>query len=154
MTAMEFSTPGLPIRQLLLVTPDLLWQVWPQVQDLFIENISLWRDYYSIEDFPQLFYAGKLQLWVMNDADDFILVMITSLQEFPQMKTLTLNWVFGSEFQSALPFLDYVEKWAQEQGVKKSFVFGREGFLRLLRPHGYVKKAVALEKDIFGMVEH
>lgn len=149
-----FSVEPGKVRQLLLVTPDLLPQVWPQVEHLFIENEHVWGEYYTIEAFPFLFQQGIFQLWTMNDEDEFLLIMVTELRVFPKTKVLNVLMLFGHEFKDALQFADYVELWASKQGATKSVVLGREGFLRWLKPYGYKKQAVALCKDISGMVEH
>ena len=149
-----FSVEPGKVRQLLLVTPDLLPQVWPQVEHMFVENERIWGEYYTIEALPSLFHEETLQLWTMNDEDEFLLVMVTELRSFPKTKVLNVLMLFGRDFKDALQFADYVELWASKQGATKSIVLGREGFLRWLKPYGYEKKAVALCKDISSMVEH
>lgn len=150
----SFSVEQGKVRQLLLVTPDLLPQVWPQVEQSFIENENVWGEHYTLEAFPSLFEQGILQLWTMNDEDEFILVMVTELRIFPKVKVLNILLLFGREFKDALQFSDYVELWASKQGATTSMVFGRKGFVRWLKPYGYEEKATVLCKDISGMVEH
>jgi len=142
------------VRQLLLVTPDLLPQVWPQVEHLFLENASIWDDYYTLDSFPPLFYEGTLQLWTMNDEEEFLLVMVTEIRTFPKVKVLNLLILVGREFKDALSFLDYVELWANKQGAIKSAGVGRKGILRILKSCGYKEHKVTFEKDISGIVEH
>ena len=142
------------VRQLLLVTPDLLPQVWPQVEHLFLENASAWDTYYTLDSFPPLFHEGTLQLWTMNDEDEFLLVLVTELRIFPKNMVMNMLFLLGSSFKDAITFLDYVENWAYKQGVTKSTILGRKGLLRLLAPNGYRQEAVALSKNLFGIVEH
>ena len=82
----SFSVEPGKVRQLLLVTPDLLPQVWPQVEHMFIANEHIWGEYYTIKSLPFLFHEGLLQLWIMNDADEFLLVMVTELMTFSKVK--------------------------------------------------------------------
>lgn len=153
----NLPSPAFPlegVRQLLLVTPELLSQVWPQVEPLFLQNKRAWEEYYTIESFPFLFQKGRLQLWTMNDEDEFLLALVTEVVAFPKMKVLNILLVVGNELGDGLVFLDCVEMWARKLGAMKSNIIGREGFLRVLGPHGYEKQAVALSKDISWMVEH
>jgi len=156
----EATAPGFSwasrsdVRQLLLVTPDLLPQVWPQVEHLFLENASVWDTYYTLDTFPALFHEGKLQLWTMNDADEFLLVLITELRKFPKTTVINLLFVMGSDFKDGATLLDYVENWAYKQGATKSTILGRKGLLRLLAPNGYRQEAVVLSKNLYSIVEH
>ena len=142
------------LRQLLLVSPALLPQVWPQVKPLFLQNERVWGEYYTIEAFPISFQQGTLQLWTINDEDEFFLAIVTELLIFPKMKVLNILLSVGDELKNSLVFLDCIEMWARKQGALKSNVVGREGFLRVLKPYGYRKRAVALSKDISWMREH
>lgn len=155
-TAPGFSSDSLgEVRQLLLVSPELLSQVWPHVEPLLLEAKETWGEYYTIESILLLLQAGRAQLWTMNDRDEFILAMVTELLLFPKKKVLNILLIAGSEFREGLElFVDCVEMWAWKQGVTKSTAVGRKGLLRLLKPYGYSERVVALEKDISGMVEH
>lgn len=156
MTALRMHFPDEleEVRQLLLVSPELLPQVWPQVEPLFLQNEDIWGEYYTIESFPILFQRGRFQLWTMNDEDGFILAMVTELLTFPKMKVLNMLLIVGDGLKDGLMFLDCIEMWARKQGATKSNVTGREGFLRVLEPYGYRRRAVALSKDISWMREH
>ena len=153
-SSMSFPDELNEVRQLLLVSPALLPQVWPQVKPLFLQNESIWEEYYTIESFPILFQRGRLQLWTMNDEDEFFLAGVTELLIFPKTKVLNIVLIMGSGMKDSLEFLDCTEMWARKQGAMKSNIVGREGFLRVLKPYGYRKRAVALSKDISWMREH
>ena len=142
------------VRQLLLVSPALLPQVWPQVKPLFLQNESIWEEYYTIESFPILFQQGTLQLWTVNNEEEFFLAWVTTLHKFPKTKVLEILLIVGDRMKDSLVFLDCTEMWAKKQGATKSNIIGREGFLRVLGPYGYRKRAVALSKDISWMREH
>lgn len=153
---MEIERPpvGEKVRQVMLVTPDLLPQVWPQVEHLFLENASLWEDYYTLDSFLPLLYEGALQLWVMNDAHDFLLVLVTELRRYPKLVLINFTLLMGGDFKDSILFLDYIENWAYKQGAIRSTILGRKGFLRLLESNGYRQEAVVLAKNISGIVEH
>ena len=154
MLPMPFPDELEEVRQLLLVSPELLPQVWPQVEPLFLQNEDIWGEYYTIESFPILFQRGRLQLWTMNDEDGFLLAVVTELRVFPKMKVMNMLLIVGDGLRAGLMFLDCMEMWARKQGAMKSNIIGRAGFLRLLEPYGYRKRAVALSKDISWMREH
>lgn len=143
-----------PIRQLLLVSPDLLPEVWPQVIPLLLAAKEIWEEYYTLDSLLMLLQQKRMQLWTMNDENEFILALLTELLIFPKMKVLHIVFIAGNELKTGLEFFDCIEMWARKQGAMRSYGIGRKGFLRVLRPYGYVAKAVTFEKDISGMVEH
>ena len=57
------------IRQLLFVSVDLLPQVWPQVEPLFLKHPEQWEELFTIESIALLLDKGKMQLWTLNDED-------------------------------------------------------------------------------------
>ncbi len=153
MVAPGFSSGSL-VRQLLLVTPDLLPQVWPQIVPLLLSAKEIWEECYTLDSLLILLQQKQMQLWTMNDESEFILALLTEVLTFPKMKVLHIVFIGGRELAYGLEFFDCVEMWAHKQGAMKSYGIGREGFLRVLKPYGYVKSAVAFEKDISHMVEH
>ena len=146
---------GVPVRQLLFVTPQLLPQVWPQVRPIFLQHKVLWNEFYTIESFPPLFEKGRLQLWTMNDKDSFLLALVMELLVYPKTKVMNTVFILGEEFQDGLKlFHDVIEMWGWKQGARKSILSGRDGLQRVLKPYGYMKQAVAMSKDISAMKEH
>ena len=152
-TAPGFSS-GNPVRQLLLVPPALLPEVWPKVEHLFLENAQVWDEYYTLESIQFWLIKDKMQLWVVSSSEEYVLAWITELTSYPRATVLSFPIIVGSELHDNLDLLDCVEMWAWKQGATKSFILARKGFLRALKPYGYEQKVVALSKNISHMVEH
>ena len=152
-TELGFSS-GRPTRQLLLVLPELLPEVWPEVEHLFLENAQVWDEYYTLESIQYWLVKNTMQLWTLSDDEEYLLAWITELREYPKVTVLNFPIILGSKLYDNLDLLDCVEMWARKQGATKSCVFGRKGFLRALKPYGYEQKGVTLSKNISHMVEH
>ena len=142
------------IRQLLFVSVDLLPQVWPQVKPLFLERPEQWEELFTIESIAFLLGKGKMQLWTLNDENEFLLALITELIPFPKTTLLNLLFLVGSELRDGLEFLDCIEMWAKKHGATKSVARGNAAMFRLLRPHGYAEERSVFGKDISRMREH
>ena len=152
-TALGFSS-GRPTRQLLLVLPELLPEVWPEVEHLFLENAQVWDEYYTLESIQYWLVRNAMQLWTLSSNEEYILAWISELRVYPKVTVLSLPIIVGRQLRENLDLLDCVEMWARKQGATKSFVLGRKGFLRALKPYGYEQRGVALSKNISHMVEH
>ena len=152
-TALGFSS-GRPTRQLLLVLPELLPEVWPAVEHLFLENPQVWDEYYTLESIQYWLVQNAMQLWTLSNDTEYLLALISELKEYPKATVLSLPIIVGQELCDNFELLDCIEMWAWKQGATKSFILGRKGFLRALEPYGYEQKVVALSKNISHMVEH
>ena len=154
MEVSRIKSPQINRAQLLLVSPDILPRIWTWAKPLLIETEETWGEYYTIESLFNMIDKGEAQLWTVNDADGFFLVLLTELLEFPKVRVLNILTLAGSNLEDSIGFLDYVENWACKQGATKSIGIGRKGFLRVLQPYGYRQKGVAFTKNILQRTEH
>ena len=153
--SVEVTDESQPVRQLLLVPPDLLDHVWPHVQPLLMEGKKYWEEWATIESIYKGIAEGRMQLWLMNDDEEFMLAMLSEILESPVRKTLQITWLGGQDLGKAQElFLDYVELWASREGVSRVSLHGRKGLVRKLSPHGYELKRYVISKDISGIREH
>ena len=151
----EIAETGKALRQLLLVSPDMLHTVWPATIPLLMEGKKYWEDYSTIESIYAAVNEGKTQLWLMNDDEEFMLAMITEILKWPNHLELKIMWIGGRELNSAIQqFLDYMELWAARQGISKVKLSGRKAWTRKLLPFGYRVTEYVMEKDISGIKEH
>ena len=141
-------------RQLMLVTQDLLPQVWPQVEHLFLENSEQWEELFTIESIKFSLHKGVMQLWTMNDRDEFMLALITEVLQFPKKTLVNLLFLAGSDLREGLKFLDCVEMWGRKQGAVTVVGAGIPAVARMLKSYGYEIKTVRFSKNISGMREH
>jgi hypothetical protein len=60
--------------------------------------------------------------------------------------TLVVRWCGGKEPTKWIADIGIIERWAALQGFHKMEVWGRAGWNRMLRPHGYRESYRVLEK--------
>ncbi|KKK85497.1 hypothetical protein LCGC14_2772700, partial [marine sediment metagenome] len=102
-----------PMRQLLLVSPDTLPDVWGHTLDLLEEGKEYWEKWATLESIYRGIARGKIQLWLMNDEDEFLLAMLTQITKSPKGSVLKITWVGGVDVDDAIKlFFDYMELWA------------------------------------------
>ena len=144
-----------PMRQLLLVSPNTLQDIWGAVLPLFEEGKEYWGKWTTLEGIYRGISSSRLQLWLMNDEDEFLLAMLTQIVKAPKGDILKITWIEGSDVDSAMRlFFDYMELWAHRQGISRVKLEGRRGWIRKLSSSGYELTGYVLEKDISGIKEH
>ena len=95
-----------------------------------------------------------MQLWLMNDDEDFLMAMVTEIKMYDKVKSCHILCIGGEDLYRTLGFLDYLELWARRQNCSEIVVTGRKGWKPVLRKYGYQEKTVTVIKDISHIREH
>lgn len=99
------------------------------------------------------FLTGRLQLWIGCDESEPDTVRLALFAEIRHwyatgVTFLEITGIGGEGLGEVLPALDEIERWGAAHGARKTRVFGRPGWLRLLRDRGYHQRAIVLEKPL------
>lgn len=132
-------------------------EVWPVAHDILMRAPIIGPEFMTLEQAYLELLAAKLQLWMVNDVEQFFGAMLTDLwtPENSTEKLLRLRWMAGNRMVEFLPFLDVVERWGVSQGATWASVHeARVGFERVLRPLGYSSKVITLYKKLDKPTEH
>ena len=123
-------------------------EVWILVKDLIQKACDYSDGFADAEDFKKWLEQGTMQLWVAwdNEEKKVRCVCITEIRQYPKYKVCDCKITTGTNFKSWVDFMDLVMKWAQKQGCKKMEIFTRPGWERILKPKGFVKTHVQLER--------
>ena len=149
------NTESLKPRQLLWVQADILDTVWWGAVPLLLEGKKYWEEFMTLESIYNSIKSGDLQLWLMNDEDEFLLAMLTQLIRYPKILDLRLVWIGGEDLASGIElFFDYIELWGHRQGASRVTVSGRKGWIRRLLKSGYKLESYTVCKDISEIKEH
>lgn len=111
------------------------------------------RDKFPREvDIPTLhqeIVAGKRQLWLVLNGDEFVSFVLTSIQTEPTgHKTLFIPSAAGDDGLASVHLIKHLEAWGKEQGCDQSVVYGRWGWKRRLAEEGYEMENVLFRKAL------
>jgi N-acyl-L-homoserine lactone synthetase len=89
-----------------------------------------------------------MQLWVAwdNEEKKVRCVCITEIKQYPKYKVCGCKITTGNSFKQWVDFMDYVMEWAKEEGCRKMEIHTRPGWERILKPKGFFKTHVQLER--------
>ncbi|MBB5509561.1 hypothetical protein [Paraburkholderia atlantica] len=122
--------------------------VWEDVRALIEEACETTRGKFDAQDIRAGLLTGEDQLWIWKSPTAFA-VGITRLANYPKQRVCTLRIVTGSNMDEwYLPCLETIEKWAKANGCHAMEFQARPGWERFIRPLGYDKTHVYLEKTL------
>lgn len=110
-------------------------------------------DEYALLETAETYKARCLdrsaQLWLIADQDQVVGCGITEIYPTNKGMTCAVPVLAAASFEDAVtPLFGTIEQWAREQGCVRLQGYGRMGWVRALKPHGWRPRAVEIEKDI------
>lgn len=123
-------------------------EVWILVKDLIQKACEYSDGFADAENFKEWLEQGTMQLWVAwdNEKKKVICVCITEIKQYPKYKVCGCKITTGNSFKKWVDFMDYVMEWAKEEGCRKMEIHTRPGWERILKPKGFFKTHVQLER--------
>ena len=123
-------------------------EVWILVKDLIQKACDYSDGFADAEDFKKWLEQGTMQLWVAwdNEEKKVRCVCITEVKQYPKYKVCSCKITTGNSFKQWVDFMDYVMEWAKEEGCRKMEIHTRPGWERILKPKGFFKTHVQLER--------
>lgn len=103
----------------------------------------------TVESYKARCLDRSAQLWLIADQDQVVGCGITEIYPTNKGMTCAVPVLAAASFEDALtPLFGTLEQWAREQGCVRLQGYGRMGWVRALKPHGWRPRAVEIEKDI------
>ena len=97
--------------------------------------------------------ADRQQLWVAYDEaepDKVVMIAFTEIRHYYATghTFMQITGLSGDGIHDALPFLEELERWGKDNGAQSIEIKGRNGWTKLLKPHGYTRKSTTLTKAL------
>ena len=122
--------------------------VWPLARDL-VQLACDTNGAFDAEDIKALCKQGAMQLWlVLGENDEVLATVVTELRIYPNYKVCDARIVTGRDMHKWQHHVKDLETWAKGKGCKKIELFARPGWEKIMKPKGYAKSHVQLEKEL------
>jgi hypothetical protein len=103
----------------------------------------------TVEGYKARCIDGTAQLWLIRDEIQVFGAMISEVYETARGRTCAAPVVSAVSLDDVLvPLFQEFERYARSHGCSRLEGFGRLGWIRALKPHGWRAVAVVIEKDI------
>lgn len=117
------------------VLPYELDEVWPKVAKWVLDGLNHSDFKYNIGDVLASLLDGDKQLWVVYTKTEIVGCVITEILLYPQQKRLGIFLVAGDRFDEWFHLRLDIYDWAKRYGCEACEFYGREGWIRKLKPH-------------------
>tara|TARA_R110000764_G_scaffold65594_3_gene137262 strand:- start:219 stop:632 length:414 start_codon:yes stop_codon:yes gene_type:complete len=123
-------------------------KIWPLARDL-IQKACDTNGAFNAEDIKEKCKQGSMQLWLVVDETDKVLAtVVTEIRTYPNYKVCDARIVTGIQMSRWHHHVEDLEAWAKEEGCKKMELFARPGWEKVMKPKGYLKTHVQIEKAL------
>ena len=130
------------------VAPEDIGMVWPAVAPILVKAVDRNNGEYTIDDVRDYLESGDYHLWVFIEDNVFKGACVTYFAQFPRIKTCNFLLAAGFEIDKWACIVNHIIPWAKDNGCAIIYVSGRAGWERVLKPFGFEKDSVTLQKQI------
>jgi hypothetical protein len=136
--AKEFISLKNPLQhgsncRIAMVSPDDVSVVWETIEEYIQGAIDHSQGEATLEDYYEHLSTGDMQLWLAVDKSNILACMVTQIAPYPSKRVLRIIAIGGIEMERWIQFLPDVEHWALNMGCTSLEVWGRKGWLKILR---------------------
>ena len=116
-----------------LVDVDKVASIWEEVYPLLEKAQVYAAGELDTQDFFEMVENGDMQLWIAEDDGGIFAMMLTEFVQYPRKKVMRIVSIGGSEMHRWMKYFPALEAAALSVGCTGFEVFGRKGWLRVLK---------------------
>ena len=103
---------------------------------------------YVFDDVKESILSANMQVWGVVKDEKLCAALLTQIIHFPHEKRLLLFSLGGDGFKKWGHLLRHIENWAAIIKVSAIELFGRRGWIKLLKDEGYEEINIVLRKRV------
>jgi hypothetical protein len=133
------------------VSYGLLSAVLPRVTQYFQKSEAWSRGRCRIDDIYRYLFSQEMQLWLVHNPElqDMVGYVITQIKQYPQCRMLVLLYCAGET--QHMHFVEdemyqKLEDFAKAEKCSGIEFYGRPGWTKSARAHGYTSQSIVYEK--------
>lgn len=126
-----------------IVSDKEMLAVIPLAMPMLRKGFKLCDGRHTQESITELLISRKGQLWVAIEDGKIIMALISEIRVYPENKTLAILLCGGVKMNLWLDdLIAKLKDVSRRHGIQKIETIGRPGWIRALRPHGFIEKPV------------
>lgn len=146
---------GTNLDEVWRLTPEHIPYFWSSLSQLIVENPDDLPYFYDPETIRTYLLDGKLDAWVGMDKTEVKIAALLSFETYPLRSEYNFIWIGGKNWARFMPgSLKKIESYAYSIGAEAVVVTGRAGWVRRLKPYGYVSRKIILRKSLIKTLGH
>ena len=116
-----------------LVDVDKVASIWEEVYPLLEKAQVYAAGELETQDFFEMVESGDMQLWIAEDDGGIFAMMLTEFIQYPRKKVMRIVSIGGRGMNRWMKYFPALEAAALSVGCTGFEVFGRKGWLRVLK---------------------
>lgn len=114
------------------VPVDAVPSIWPMVSPFVVRCFNKAREHrWNADDILNLLMDRKLQLFVVEDWDRLVSVVITEVLVYPRLKELNVFMWCGEFHDNWQDHMEQLAQWAKGMGCSTMSATARRGFVKM-----------------------
>lgn len=125
------------------------WNIpaWEAAAPMIQAAIDSGDEPYELEEIKKEIDGNRMQLWaIIANNGEIIASFVTTIAYKGQV--LLVFFAGGEEMHKWLSFFDELMRWGKDNGCTSCQVHGRLGWDRVLKPFGFHRKKIVVEKTL------
>ena len=131
--------------ELVCVDPERAREIWPHVSPL-LKAACYRTKLNAFADIEADILCGRSLLWMAWNGRTVESAAATILINSEIGKVCIITVCGGSDMKRWLPLIDQIEAYARREDCKRTRIYGRKGWLRVL--DGYEENHIIMDKDL------
>ena len=116
-----------------LVDVDKVASIWEEVYQLLEKAQVYAAGELDTQDYFDMIESGDMQLWIAEDDGGIFAMMLTEFIQYPRKKVMRIVSIGGRGMNRWMKYFPALEAAALSVGCTGFEVFGRKGWLRVLK---------------------
>ena len=128
--------------------------VWEKVSPMLNKALRYSFGKYTTESIREFLKGEQMQLWVGIDYYEIRAFTITQIVNYPGKKILIIMFAGGSDLSGWLSYIEILKRFAKKKGCDGIEIYGRNGWVKKLKPFGYVHIHNVYRQELSGAHRH
>lgn len=131
------------------VPKDYLAAVWPVVKPMLEKAVATAPGKLGIDDVIANAFQGSYVIWLALVDGEVKGALTTRVIEYPRCRAMAIDWVGGSKMKLWFgPAMRAMKEHARLNGCSRMEGYGREAWLKWLKPEGWRPEYVAFKVEL------
>jgi hypothetical protein len=133
-----------------IVLPEDYDNIWSYINDYMDACAKYTYGRFNVEDIKRHLETNKMQqLWIAYQDDVVYGAVITEIQQYPQMRVLTMHFTGGKELPKWKDeMLSLLQRFAKDHECSVIESYGRLGWKRVFKNDGFKSKFMLYELPV------
>lgn len=136
------------MTELIGIPATMLPEAWPEIGPFLSALAANGSGRFTTTDYVRAISDREMQLWAARGDGKVLAVMLSEMRTYPTCNVARLIGINGGDMREWVGHMSQIERWAKISGAAVLEATAPMGWERVLKPYGFKKTHVVLEKPL------